>query len=219
MTEAITNTTPDNIDALTKHAKIVAASGLVPEHFKKYPQAVYTAVGLAKSMGEDPIYVMQSIYFTKGKPGWTSAFLLARLRRTKTIRGTVRYDIDDTEKDGITVRARCIDTETGDEIIGPAATMRMAQDDGWTKNEKYKSMPEIMLRNRALAFLVRYQYPDILAGLPTADELQDVHAATSVVPAGRTGALAAIEAKVAEAGPGTVETVEEPVIDEPEERV
>jgi hypothetical protein len=66
---------------------------------------------------------------------------------------------------------------------------------------------------------VRYQYPDILAGLPTADELQDVHAATSVVPAGRTGALAAIEAKVAEAGPGTVETVEEPVIDEPEERV
>ena len=90
MTDTITNIAPDEIDALTKHAKIVAASGLVPEHFKKYPQAVYTAVGLAKSMGEDPVYVMQSIYFTSGKPGWTSAFLLARLRRTKTIRGTVR---------------------------------------------------------------------------------------------------------------------------------
>lgn len=191
--------TPNDIDALTKHAKIVAASGLVPEHFKKYPQAVYTAVGLAKSMGEDPIYVMQSIYFTKGKPGWTSAFLLARLRRTKTIRGTVRYDIEDTEKDGISVRARCIDAETGDEIIGPAATMRMATDDGWTKNEKYKSMPEIMLRNRALAFLARYQYPDILAGLPTADELQDVHAASVAVVDGPkpAGALAALEAGVA----------------------
>ena len=200
MTEAITNTSPGDIESLKQHAKIVASSGLVPEHFKKYPAAVYTAVGLAKSMGEDPIYVMQSIYFTKGKPGWTSAFLLSRLRRTGTIRGTVRYDIEDTEKEGLTVRARCIDAETGDEIVGPAATMRMAVDDGWTKNEKYKSMPEIMLRNRALAFLARYQYPDILAGLPTADELQDVHAASVAVvdvpkPA---GALAALEAQVAE---------------------
>ena len=198
MTEAIVNTSPDDIDALKQHAKIVAASGLVPEHFKKYPQAVYTAVGLAKSMGEDPVHVMQNIYFVGGKPGWNSAFLLSRLRRTKTIRGTVRYDIEDTEKDGLTVRARCIDAETGDEIVGPAATMRMAQDDGWVKNKKYASMPEIMLRNRALAFLARYQYPDILAGLPTADELQDVQAAVSVVPAERTGALAAIEAQVAE---------------------
>ena len=198
MTDAIVNTSPDDIDALKQHAKIVAASGLVPEHFKKYPQAVYTAVGLAKSMGEDPVHVMQNIYFVGGKPGWNSAFLLSRLRRTKTIRGTVRYDITDTERDGLTVRAMCVDAETGDEIVGPAATMRMAQDDGWVKNKKYASMPEIMLRNRALAFLARYQYPDILAGLPTADELQDVQAATATIvdipkPA---GALAALEAQV-----------------------
>ena len=222
MTEAIVNTSPEGIDALKQHAKIVAASGLVPEHFKKYPAAVYTAVGLAKSMGEDPIYVMQSIYFTKGRPGWNSTFLLARLRRTGTIKGTVRYDIEDTEKDGLSVRARCIDAETGDEIVGPAATMRMAQDDGWVRNEKYKSMPEIMLRNRALAFLTRYQFPDILAGLPMAEELQDVHAATSVVPAERTGALASIEAQVSdekllETGRGP--TLSEALEDELEERV
>ena len=199
MTEAITNISPDDIDALKQHAKIVAASGLVPEHFRKYPQAVYTAVGLAKSMGEDPIYVMQSMYFIHGRPGWNSAFLLSRLRRTHTIRGTVRYDIEDTEHDGMTVRARCVDAETGDEIVGPAATMRMATDDGWVKNEKYQSMPEIMLRNRALAFLVRYQYPDILAGLPTAEELQDVAAAevaTVTTADVGSGKLAALEAQV-----------------------
>jgi hypothetical protein len=189
---------PEDVEALKAHAKIVAASGLVPEHFKKHPAAIYTAVGIARSMGEDPIHVCQNIYFVGGKPGWTSSFLLARLRRTKTIRGTVRYDIEDTEKDGITVRARAIDAETGDEIIGPAATMRMAEDDKWVKNPKYRSMPEIMLRNRALAFLVRYQYPEVLAGLPMAEELQDVAAAVSVVPAERTGALASIEAQVSD---------------------
>ena len=76
---------------------------------------------------------------------------------------------------------------------------RWGSTDGWTKNEKYKSIPEIMLRNRSLAFLTRYQYPDILAGLPTAEELQDIQAATSAVPAERTGALAAIEAEVSDA--------------------
>jgi len=218
MTEAITNTSPEDIEALKAHAKIVAASGLVPEHFKKNPASIYTAVGLARSMGEDPIYVIQSMYFVGGKPGWNSSFLLSRLRRTKTIRGTVRYDIEDTEKDGITVRAKCIDAETGDEIIGPSASMRMATDDGWTKNKKYQSMPEIMLRNRALAFLVRYAYPDVLAGLPMAEELQDVHAATSVVPAERTGALASIELQVADEklletgkGPTVLEALEDEV--------
>jgi hypothetical protein len=134
----------------------------------------------------------------------------------------VRYDIEDTEKDGLTVRASCVDEATGDEIVGPAASMRMATDDGWVKNKKYASMPEIMLRNRALAFLVRYQYPDILAGLPTADELQDVQAAVSVVPAERTGALASIELQVAdekllETGNGA--DVLEALEDELEERV
>jgi len=209
MTDETTHLSPyhrDDIDALKEHAKIVAASGLVPEHFRKYPQAVYTAVGLAKSMGEDPIYVMQSMYFIKGRPGWTSAFLLSRLRRTETIEGTVRYDIEDTEDNGLTVRARCVDAETGDEIVGPAATMRMAIDDNWVKNEKYRSMPEIMLRNRALAFLVRYHYADILAGLPSAEELQDVDAATVATVATSpvafapqdvgSGKLAALEAQV-----------------------
>lgn len=198
MTEAIATASPDQIEAIKKHAQIVAKSGLVPDHFQKHPASIYTAVGLAKSLGEDPIYVMQNIFFVGGRPGWNSAFLLARLRRTKTIRGTVRYDIEDTEKDGITVRARCLDAETGDEIIGPAATMRMATDDGWVKNKKYASMPEIMLRNRALAFLVRYQYPEVLAGLPMAEELQDVHAAQSPVPAEGAGVLASIEAQVSD---------------------
>ena len=217
MTDAIVNTSPDQIEGLKKHAQIVAKSGLVPDHFQKHPASIYTAVGLAKSMGEDPIYVMQNIYFVGGKPGWNGAFLLARLRRTKTIKGTVRYLIEDTEKDGLTVRASCIDAETGDEIVGPAATMRMAEDDRWTKNPKYKSIPEIMLRNRALAFLVRYQYPEVLAGLPMADELQDVAAATAAVPAERTGALAAIEAQVTEVvdNPDTVKPEPElPVTDE-----
>lgn len=191
----ITTLGESGIEALKEHSKILASSGLLPDHFKKYPQAVYAAVGLARSMGEDPLHVCQSIYFISGKPGWTSSFLLARLRRTKAIVGTVQYDITG-EGEGLRVRVRAMDAGTGEEIVGPEASMEMAKADGWTKNSKYKSMPEVMLRNRALSFFVRYHYPDVMAGLPMADELQDVQAAGRAAPAERTGALAAIEADI-----------------------
>jgi hypothetical protein len=193
MTDAIVSRNAEEIEALKAHSKILSSSGLLPDHFQKYPAAVYTCVGIARSIGEDPVQLMQACYFVGGKMGLSSAYLLARLRRSGVIRGTVRYLIEG-QGDTLSVRATVIDAETGDEIVGPAATMEMAKADGWTKNTKYKTMPEIMLRNRALSFLVRYQYPDATAGLPTADELQDVQAAK--VPAERTGALAAIEAEV-----------------------
>ena len=193
MTDAIVASSPDEIEALKTHSRIVAKSGLVPEHFRKHPEAVYTCVGIARSIGEDPVQLMQASYFIGGKMGLASSYLLARLRRSGAIKGTVRYLIEGSGET-LSVRARAVDAETGEEVIGPAATMEMAQADGWTKNPKYRSMPEVMLRNRALAFLVRYHYPDATAGLPAADELRDVEAAQS--PAQRTGALAAIEASL-----------------------
>ena len=33
--------------------------------------------------------------------------------------------------------------------------MKMARQEGWTKNSKYQSMPELMLRNRAATFFGR----------------------------------------------------------------
>src|SRR5512139_2867442 len=183
-----------DIEAVKAHAKIISASGLVPAHFQKYPTAVYTAIGMARSLGEDPVQLMQACFFVGGKMGLSSSYLLSRLRRSGAIKGTVRYHIEG-KGESLSVTASCVDAETGDVIEGPAATMAMAKAENWTKNEKYKSMPEIMLRNRALAFLVRYQYPDVLAGLHTVEELQDVRAAVMTV-SDASPVLASLESEI-----------------------
>ena len=174
-------TSKEQVEALRAHCDRIARSGLVPDHFAKNPAAIYTAISMAKALGEVPETLMQEIFFIGGKAGLTAKYMLSRMQRTKAIRGTVRYHVEGNGQT-LSVRASAVDAETGDTIEGPAATMEMATAEGWTKNPKYKSMPEVMLRNRAVTFLARYHYPNALMGFLTVDEAEDIaHASGAIV--------------------------------------
>lgn len=167
------------VEELRKRCERIAASGLVPDHFAKNPRSIAIAIDMAKALGENEIMLMQQIHMVSGKPGFAAQFMLSRLRRSGAIHGTVRYEITG-KGDTLEVRAYVTDAQTGERIDGPPASMEMAKAEGWTKNPKYKSMPEGMLRKRAITFLVRDHYPDVLAGFHTVDELEDVSAARVV---------------------------------------
>ena len=55
--------------------------------------------------------------------------------------------------------------------------MKMAQDEGWTSKpgSKWRTMPTQMMMYRAAAFFARVFCPDILLGIPTYEEVQDVN--------------------------------------------
>lgn len=171
--DAITHRTPEQLDALKSECLRIANSGLVPEHFAKNPQSIAVAIDMARALGEAPVMLMRGIFFISGRAGFTAEYMLSRLRRLRVIRGTVAYQTAGSG-DGLSVRACAVDAETGDRVHGPTVSMEMARADGWTKNPKYKSMPEVMLRKRAVTFLVRDHYPDVLGGFHTTDELQDI---------------------------------------------
>jgi hypothetical protein len=193
--------TKDETEAMRAHCERIARSGLVPEHFSKNPLAIYTAISMAKALGEVPETLMQNIYFIGGRAGLSSAYMLSRLQRTHAIRGTVRY-VTTGEGATLSVRALAVDAETGETVEGPAATMAMAKAEGWTKNPKYTSMPEVMLRKRAVAFLARDHYPGALMGYLTVEEAEDIaprrHAGIiDATPS--SGAIAAINDEIEDA--------------------
>lgn len=200
---ALVSTNKDDVEAIKAHCERIARSGLVPEHFQKNPSAVYTAISMAKALGEVPETLMQHIYFVSGRAGLSSAYMLSRLQRTKAIKGTVRYIVEGADE-SLSVRAVAIDAETGESVEGPAATMAMAVAEGWTSNKKYRSMPEVMLRKRAIAFLARDHYPGALMGFLTVEEAEDIHHAGRIQsrPAAASGGFLA-------AATGTVEHVDE----------
>ena len=72
------------------------------------------------------------------------------------------------------VQCQAIRLEDKKLVKGTAVSMKMAQKEGWTKNSKYQSMPELMLRTRAATFFGRQYIPDLLLGVQTSEEVVDI---------------------------------------------
>ena len=62
--------------------------------------------------------------------------------------------------------------------------MAMAKAEGWTKNPKYKTMGAYMLRLRSSVLLIRTTCPEVLLGMQTADEVEDVRIENSFLEHG-----------------------------------
>lgn len=156
-------------------AKTFSASRLVPEHLRGKDADVFIALALAKRASLDPLVVLQSIYFVGGKAGWSAAYLIARAKQAGML---IRWDIE--EQPGkvdfkgkamvnlkVTARAKLPDGE----VVSTTITSQDAADEGWPSNPKYFTSCALMLQYRTATRLVRLYAPDILLGLPVAEEL------------------------------------------------
>jgi hypothetical protein len=90
--------------------------------------------------------------------------------------------------DGLAVTAYAIVRETG-ERVEFTASMAMAKAEGWTKNPKYKTMGGYMLRLRSATLLIRTTCPEVLLGMQTAEEVEDVNAAKSATLSQRVASI------------------------------
>ena len=59
-------------------------------------------------------------------------------------------------------------------IKGSVVSIKMAQAEGWTRNSKWRNMPEQMLKYRAATFFGRQYIPDLLLGVQTSEEIVDI---------------------------------------------
>lgn len=158
-------------------AKRFAESQLVPAHLRGKPQDCFIALLMAREMRESPVMVMQSIYFVSGKAGWSASYMIARANASGKFASPIDWRITG-KGDALVVEAYAT-TQRGNEV-SIAASMAMAKAEGWTSNKKYQTMPELMLRYRSATMLIRLYCPEVLLGMHTADEHEDVAASRSV---------------------------------------
>jgi len=194
--------------------------GLVPECFKGDHRAIFIMSQLAERMGADLIEVLQGGYFVHGRFGWYAEFLVKRVLQLG-IFTAIDYEMaGDVAKGTLTVRA--VGTRPdGSKANGTAVSLVMAQAEGWTRNQKYKTMPALMLKKRAATFLIREVAPHIMGGssLQTEDEIADITArpGSASVVENNLAAMASllgegVQAAVAELQemPANVTTLDEP---------
>lgn len=158
---------------------------------------VFLALDMSTRMGVNPLMVMQNLYIVKGKPSWSSSFLIATvntcgrfkplkfmLALEKNADGTPQM-VEDSKHNRY-FNTSCVaytcpinvpeDKENVNMLTSTKITMKMAIEEGWLEKygSKWKTMPEQMLRYRAAAFWVRTYAPEISMGMYTTDEMQDI---------------------------------------------
>lgn len=160
---------PARFEFAQRIANVFANSNLVPSHLKgKLPDCLI-ALHMAERLGEDPLTTMQNIMVVNGKPGFMTSYMIARANRSGVFKGPITWVTTGTGKE-LSVQAKAVLSGSG-ETVSATADMAMAEAEGWTKNPKYKSMGEHMLRFRSAAMLIRLYCPEVMLGMQTVEEL------------------------------------------------
>jgi hypothetical protein len=168
-----------NFEAAQRMARALSSGSMVPEQFRGQEGVsnCLIALDIASRVKASVLMVMQNLDIIHGRPAWRAQFLIGSVNSCGRFT-PLRYRFVGTRgaKDwGCIATAK--DRRTGEELEGTLITVQMAHDEGWaTKSgSKWKTMPEQMLRYRAAAFWTRTYAPEIALGLPTVDEVIDVH--------------------------------------------
>lgn len=168
--------TVQGFEGMQRIADLFCHSTIVPDAFRGNIANCVVALNIAYREKMDPLMVMQNMYIVHGKPAWASAFLIAMFNKCGKY-APIQYEF--TGKPGTPqygCRALTVDLTTGRQIDGPLVTMQMAQAEGWTqRNPKWTTMPDLMFRYRAAAFLIRTQAPEITMGFYSVEEQTEIY--------------------------------------------
>ena len=157
-------------------ARMLSTSALVPDQYRNSPENCLVAIDIANRMGVSPLMVMQNLYVVKGKPSWSGSFCAAAINGSGRFTPIEYVFVGEKGKPSYGCYATAVRTSTGVRCQSETITMEMVQKEGWLNKpgSKWQTMPMQMMMYRAAAFFARAHCSDILLGLPTYEEVQDI---------------------------------------------
>jgi len=151
----------------------LAQSELVPATYRNNIPNCMIALEMANRIQMSPLMVMQNMNVIHGRPSWGSSFIIA------LINSCGRFEPLQFEFEGAGDARSCravTKRKDGTLVKGPEISVQMAKNQGWwgKSGSKWPDMTELMLSYRAAAFFGRLHCPDVLMGMQSQDEIQDV---------------------------------------------
>ncbi len=168
---------PKTFEDVYRLARVFAATALVPKDYQNSPEACCVAIMAGLDLGLTPMAALQSIAVINGRPSLWGDAMLGVVRAS----GQLEYIKEETEG---TV-ARCTVKRKGD---ADPVTRTFSDEDARAaglldKTGPWKQYRPRMRQMRARSWCLRDVFPDVLRGIASADELQDVQPMKDVTPA------------------------------------
>jgi len=170
-----------NIDEMKKWASTIIDSGLLPDSISE-PEQVITIVQHGKELGLTPHIALNNIHIIAGRPVISSSMLGAMLKKHK-VEWTIVDDFAPVNDAGgkatgdkkTTFKFYWKSTitesvmETSFSITWNQMTLA-----GYTEKSNWKKYPKEMMRARCLSYAVRALFPEVLLGMYSDIEMNDV---------------------------------------------
>jgi hypothetical protein len=173
---AITTTSPhplrpQNFGELVEFAKMAARSTLVPRDYLGKPENILLAIQMGSEIGLAPMQSLQNIAVISGRPAVFGDAMLGLCRQSHACKDVVER----FEGEGKELTAVCVAKRVGAEPIERRFSIDDAERAGLLgKSGPWQQYPKRMLQMRARGFALRDAFPDVLRGLISTEEAQDI---------------------------------------------
>jgi len=169
---------PATIDEKLKMAGLLAKSGLVPQTLNT-PEKVFVALQWGHELGLSPMASVNNVAVINGRPTLSADIMYAMARNSHEY-GGLEWKVRNTEKAEVVITRTSPHGAT--EKFTGYFDMAMARQAGLAEKETYKKYPDRMMRARALSRACKEAFPDVFAGIYSAEEADDLENARDVTP-------------------------------------
>lgn len=170
-----------NIDEMKRWAETIIDSGLLPNSITE-PEQVITIVQHGKELGLTPHIALNNIHVIAGRPVISSSMLGAMLKKHGVewliTEDFVTIDSPNGKPDKRTTYEFYWKSSVTDAVMksGFSITWNQMAIAGYTDKQNWSKYPKEMMRARCLSYAVRAMFPEVLLGMYSDVELNDVAA-------------------------------------------
>jgi hypothetical protein len=158
---------PQTFDQALTFSNYLADSDLVPKDFKGKPGNCLIAMQWGSELGLKPLQAMQNLAIINGRPSLWGDAVIALVRGSPLCESIIETDDGNTATCKVKRRGEAEQMRTFSMEDAAAAGLK-------GKQGPWAQYPKRMRQMRARAFALRDVFPDVLRGLPVAEELMDM---------------------------------------------
>lgn len=157
---------PKNLQEAMEFAKLLSQSEIVPKDYLGKPANIIVAIQWGMELGLKPMQAMQNIAVINGRPSLWGDAVIAMARNSPLC----EYIYEAVDNGVATCRVK---RKGEDEQVRTFSEAEASAAGLLNKQGPWKQYKNRMLQMRARAFALRDVFPDVLKGIPIAEEVMD----------------------------------------------
>jgi RecT family len=162
---------PTTLSDAIELAKMLAKSDIIPREYQDAPGNVLSAIMMGNDLGISPMQAMREIYVVEGRPASSALLKVALVKQSPLCESWELIESTDTQATFETKRKGSKSPTRHTYTLKDAETAGLypgKESSNWRKRHK------LMLRRRCESELADEVYPDVVKGLRTEDEADEI---------------------------------------------